>query len=566
MTSYTGDDGYVPVSRTVGVIGDPVNDGRDVTITMPVSQNSLPGDYAVMQTGDVGPVLLAAEPSDGGITFKLSKAADFTIVKKVKRVTGYFDNGIVYSNEKVSRVTLDIAITDCKTTATNPGTAVLTYTDYSDPQNPEVIPQTIDLIQKGDGLVTGTGDFMSKKIGGAIEVTALEIKIPSDNLDAKTTCSYMVKPGQWFKVSAGKTEAAYNNAQTAVPDKYVFSYVGTNLGFESASLNGEGVARKNPGAVNDVFRYSYFYKDHLGTTRMVVNEDNGIAEAMMYQAYGTYSDVFNATSADPLREKFTGKEFDEEGAVTESEITLDIKITGIPNTDGYSNVLTVTCQNMVTGNDVVKSWFFDRDETSLWLYRNDRFPDKMKLKKIEIKAIGTSQTIDYSKSDFNIQVDCGKKLTVALNKSAQDIITNNSANHFTVTGPEVVTDQVAGLGLYYFGARYLDAEIGTWLSRDAVEQYMNSYMYSGCNPINLIDPNGLQDVYINRDDKPFIYEWPETIDLGLNINTIYIDDYSTFTNMGLSLNMDYLNSTVFDISSFNDFQYSSIMAYNSEFY
>ncbi len=46
---------------------------------------------------------------------------------------------------------------------------------------------------------------------------------------------------------------------------------------------------------------------------MVVNDAGDVTEATMYQPYGTMSEVPGAsTSAIAVREKFTGKEFDEE--------------------------------------------------------------------------------------------------------------------------------------------------------------------------------------------------------------------------------------------------------------
>jgi RHS repeat-associated protein len=50
-------------------------------------------------------------------------------------------------------------------------------------------------------------------------------------------------------------------------------------------------------------------------------------------------------------------------------------------------------------------------------------------------------------------------------------------------------DSESGMGLYYFGARYLDPEIGAWTSTDPKGQYRNPYKYSS-NPINTIDPDG----------------------------------------------------------------------------
>ena len=48
---------------------------------------------------------------------------------------------------------------------------------------------------------------------------------------------------------------------------------------------------------------------------MVLDENGDIKEALMCQPYGTVSDVdgISAPMPDPLREKFTGKEFDQEG-------------------------------------------------------------------------------------------------------------------------------------------------------------------------------------------------------------------------------------------------------------
>ncbi|MBN1602462.1 MAG: RHS repeat-associated core domain-containing protein, partial [Chitinispirillaceae bacterium] len=60
---------------------------------------------------------------------------------------------------------------------------------------------------------------------------------------------------------------------------------------------------------------SYGPEDHLGSTRMVLDENGTVKEALMYQPYGTVSDVqgISGSRTDPLRQKFTTKEFDEEG-------------------------------------------------------------------------------------------------------------------------------------------------------------------------------------------------------------------------------------------------------------
>jgi RHS repeat-associated protein len=51
---------------------------------------------------------------------------------------------------------------------------------------------------------------------------------------------------------------------------------------------------------------------------------------------------------------------------------------------------------------------------------------------------------------------------------------------------------VVGIQCYYFGARYLDPEIGYWLSPDKLEQFNTFYAYAGngANPIVMIDEDG----------------------------------------------------------------------------
>lgn len=65
-------------------------------------------------------------------------------------------------------------------------------------------------------------------------------------------------------------------------------------------------------------------------------------------------------------------------------------------------------------------------------------------------------------------------------------------------------------GLYYYGARYCDPRTSLWLSTDPMElKYPNisTYAYCANNPINAIDPNGMNPIYdingnfLGTDDK-----------------------------------------------------------------
>ena len=54
-------------------------------------------------------------------------------------------------------------------------------------------------------------------------------------------------------------------------------------------------------------------------------------------------------------------------------------------------------------------------------------------------------------------------------------------------------DTEGGMNLYYFGARYHDAEAGMFTSPDPGRQYWNLYSYTGGNPVMLVDPFGMED-------------------------------------------------------------------------
>ncbi len=49
-----------------------------------------------------------------------------------------------------------------------------------------------------------------------------------------------------------------------------------------------------------------------------------------------------------------------------------------------------------------------------------------------------------------------------------------------------------GAGLYYFGARYYDPDVGKWISTDPIREFFDSYRYT-TNPIAFIDPTGLAE-------------------------------------------------------------------------
>jgi RHS repeat-associated protein len=76
----------------------------------------------------------------------------------------------------------------------------------------------------------------------------------------------------------------------------------------------------------------------------------------------------------------------------------------------------------------------------------------------------------------------------------------NPAYHFT--GQE----KDRGTGLYYYGARYYDPELGRFIQADTVLDGLNRYTYCGNNPVVYVDPTGMYGEYSHPNEKPGSYD------------------------------------------------------------
>ena len=77
--------------------------------------------------------------------------------------------------------------------------------------------------------------------------------------------------------------------------------------------------------------------------------------------------------------------------------------------------------------------------------------------------------------------------------SLRESISGANKARYKFTGKEL--DDENGVAWYYFGARYYDAEVGRWLMTDplgGLRPWESAYCYVGDNPINRIDPFGLE--------------------------------------------------------------------------
>ena len=104
--------------------------------------------------------------------------------------------------------------------------------------------------------------------------------------------------------------------------------------------------------------------------------------------------------------------------------------------------------------------------------------------------------------EYKYQNRLGSDIESKVLPFGEPILTNN---RFSFTGKELDQD------LYYFGARYYNPEIGRFNSVDPIKEN-HPYVYVNNNPLNLVDPEGM-----NENDLKQNYEINmEVLDEGIN--------------------------------------------------
>jgi RHS repeat-associated protein len=86
--------------------------------------------------------------------------------------------------------------------------------------------------------------------------------------------------------------------------------------------------------------------------------------------------------------------------------------------------------------------------------------------------------------------------SVATYKPFGTPVSPSGAEKFQYAGEMIVSAAGTSPGLYYIGARWMDPELGRWISLDpelgrlSSPQTMNRYVYCGDNPLRFVDPTG----------------------------------------------------------------------------
>jgi RHS repeat-associated protein len=226
----------------------------------------------------------------------------------------------------------------------------------------------------------------------------------------------------------------------------------------------------------------------------MVLTDNGagatvIKEALMYQPYGAVSDVDGIPAArlEPLRQKFTTKEFDEDGqldvGLIEFNIALDFALThSDPN---KPNRVAVYYTDAPANPEIVNITI---DPTTNYGKVNAVLKNATSRTIASIQFKLNDDAVTCNVENIAEITNPGSKLII------EKIFTNIS--EFLSTVPKTFLNYsnasfyMAGIGAYHFGFRVYDPETGVWMSTDPADQFWNTYSYCGGDPVNYTDPDG----------------------------------------------------------------------------
>jgi RHS repeat-associated protein len=486
--------GYKPVGNYMSMIGNRLKSGKSMRFRLPLFNDIQPLTapvsiaYFNTQTSEWN-VDDASQDGSGNLISdnSLVNAQSLLAVQAVanqSQVVGYLDNGMIFSDQGKAILQFNglINATGVGNPQNGDGFVSISYLEHT-PENPEGIPRpvvTIPVLNYMGYLV------MNKNIVFTNKITVVGISIYAPNFLPEgytLTKNFVIDLGQTLTFEMNRTRDEMIN-EKFTGDRISAFYQANSIDFESMAFE-EGVIKGN---VNS-WSYNYYLKDHLGTTRMAIDDQGGIVGAYMYQPYGNVENLNTGSTEQMVRKKFIGKEFDEDGphyGLVDFDVTLDF-------------ILNHSEPDLTKPN-MIGVFFSDSPEPEILHIQVDQGTKKGSLKGyIKCPAERTITKIQFLLDNWNTICDVrninetvgpGSELTISKIFTDESVFQSPKEKDFlnyTRNGEFYM----AGVRLDYFGFRYYDPELGTWTSTDPMDAYWNTYCYAGANPIKNIDPLGL---------------------------------------------------------------------------
>jgi len=526
MAGYDVLGRYIAFNEGNGIVGN-----AEVTLEIPkrapvASTSFIPYQYDGTAWEEI-PETRQYASADFSETIKTSTtdAIVFAGAHKNGSKTLYFDGGYVYSDNAQAAARYIINITDLSQIASDVENISLSisYTDLATSPGVSKVTPPIPLTKSP---ATANEEESYKLYGQFVNNGPMRIDfctITATFADG-TSAVYKQNGVPTQTIQSAQTMIVHLDAPLvklvdATQNKnnwFAMYYSPSDVTFESMSF-GEGRMLNNRDENgDDQYTYEYYLTDHLGSTRMVLNDAEEVTEAIHYQPYGTMASIGGLTGALDVREKFTTKEFDEEGAPMGK---LDFEMTfnfgtidpNLGTTDPVDldpakwNAIGVYYTDPTSPKDDaafdIIPLIIDEATNTAIASASLTYTDAKKIKWIHIILngvnIGTeSQTFDVSCAITPIEEDVGPNGRMEIRK-----VVGRSSELTGTIGEESVLAKdylsypafayngANGIGKFYFGARYFDPELGVWGSRDAAGQFFNPYAYS-TNPVLMVDADG----------------------------------------------------------------------------